>query len=430
MDWQFGAALIVGTGALVAVWRGADVRLVLFSCGALLTALVGSPTRVLDAFLRVLGDGRIVGPICSAMGYAFVLRSLGADRAMVELLAAPLRRIRWALVPGGCIVGFLVNMAITSQTAAAAAVGPILVPLLESVGYTPVARGAVLVLGCSTGGNLFNPGEPDIVTIAVATGLPVHSAIEAVILPQIVAFIVATAVLTVMLRSERPREHTESGRSAQSHSILKAVLPPLPIILLFVLMPQWNIVPAVRDLYPDGVPVTHVMVPCAAFAIALNWRSASALTKSFFEGMGYGFANVISIIIAAACFLEGLAAVGAIERLVGLLHQAETLAPVVSMYVTLGLAVLSGSGTAPSVTFSKAVLPDLTTVIGVTRSAELGALGAIGASLGRTMSPLAAVVIFSANVAGAQPRAIVRRTAPALIAASIAALATYYLTSG
>jgi len=134
--------------------------------------------------------------------------------------------------------------------------------------------------------------------------------------------------------------------------------------------------------------------------------------------------------MAAACFLEGLAAVGAIERLVGLLHQAETLAPVVSMYVTLGLAVLSGSGTAPSVTFSKAVLPDLTTVIGVTRSAELGALGAIGASLGRTMSPLAAVVIFSANVAGAQPRAIVRRTAPALIAASIAALATYYLTSG
>ncbi|KXB96995.1 MAG: hypothetical protein AA908_09100 [Chlorobi bacterium NICIL-2] len=429
MDWQLGAALAISIGALIAVWRGADVRLVLIGAGALLTALVGTPHRVLDAFLRVMGDGGIVGPICSAMGYAFVLRTLGADRAMVELLTAPLQRVGWALVPGGCAVGFLVNMAITSQTAAAAAVGPILVPLLQSAGYSSVASGAVLVLGCSVGGNLFNPGEPDIVTIARATGAPIHSAIGAVLLPQLVAFAVATVVLTLSLRSERSAPASELLQ-AQPRSILKAMLPPLPIVLLFVLLPQWHFVPAIAALYPNGVPVTHVMVPCTGLAIALHWPRASELVRSFFEGLGYGFANVISIIIAAACFLEGLAAIGAIERLVGWLYDAAALAPVLSMYATLGLAVLSGSGTAPSVTFSKAVLPGLTPAIGVDRSVGLGALGAIGASLGRTMSPLAAMVIFSAQLAGTQPRAIVRRTAPALLAASIAALAVHYLTAG
>ncbi|RMF35019.1 MAG: hypothetical protein D6747_03605 [Chlorobiota bacterium] len=428
MDWQLGAALVVSVGTLIAVWRGADVRLVLIGAGAVLTALAGVPHRVLDAFLRVMGDGGIVGPICSAMGYAFVLRTLGADRAMVELLTAPLQRMGWALVPGGCVVGFLVNMAITSQTAAAAAVGPILVPLLQRIGYSGVASGAVLVLGCSVGGNLFNPGEPDIVTIARATGAPIHSAIGAVVLPQLAAFAAATIVLTLSsLRSERSAAVSEPLR-AQPRSILKALLPPLPIVLLFVLMPQWHVVPPIAALYPNGVPVTHVMVPCTGLAIALYWPRASELVRSFFEGLGYGFANVISIIIAAACFLEGLAAVGAIERLVGWLHNAAALAPVLSMYAPLGLAVLSGSGTAPSVTFSKAVLPGLSSAIGIDRSVELGALGAIGASLGRTMSPLAAVVIFSAQLAGTQPRAIVRRTAPALLAASIAALAVHYLT--
>lgn len=428
MDWHLAAGLIVGIGALLAVWRGADVRLVLIGAGLLLTALAGMPHRVLDAFLRVMGDGGIVGPICSAMGYAFVLRTLGADRAMVELLTAPLRRMGWALIPGGCAVGFLVNMAITSQTAAAAAVGPILVPLLQGTGYSGLASGAVLVLGCSVGGNLFNPGEPDMVTIARATGVPIHTAIGAVLLPQLAAFGVATTVLTLSLRSERSAPAVEPLQT-EHRSVLKAMLPLLPIVVLFVLLPQWQLVPAIAALYPNGVPVTHVMVPCTGLAIALYWSRASELVRSFFEGLGYGFANVISLIIAAACFLEGLAAVGVIEHLVGWLHDAAALAPVLSMYATLGLAVLSGSGTAPSVTFSKAVLPGLVPALGVDRSVELGALGAVGASLGRTMSPLAAVVIFSAQLAQVPPRAIVRRTAPTLLIASIAALAVHYLTT-
>ncbi|MCX7930465.1 MAG: C4-dicarboxylate transporter DcuC [Chlorobi bacterium] len=428
MDWQLAIAVTVGFGALVLVWRGVDVRLVLIGAGIVLTSLRGEPQRVLDAFLRTMGDGNIVGPICSAMGYAFVLRAVGADRAMVELLAIPLRRLRWLLVPGGCIVGFVVNMAITSQTAAAAAVGPILVPILHNAGYSRLTSAVVLVVGCSTGGNLFNPGEPDIVTIAAASGAPIHHAIAAVSMPHLVGFACAVGVTTLLSLGDQRVLSTQSPPLTRP-SFLRAMLAPLPIILLLVLLPQWRVVPAIADLYPSGVPVTHVMVPCAVLAIVFHWRRASELTRHFFDGLGYGFTAVISIIIAAACFLEGLRAMGAIEHLVALLSNASNAAPVLALFVTMGLAVISGSGTAPSVTFSKAVLPTMVSVAGLDRAVELGALGAIGASLGRTMSPLAAVVIFSAQLTDVPPRQIVRRTAAAMLAASVGALVASFLLS-
>ncbi|MCS7000643.1 MAG: C4-dicarboxylate transporter DcuC [Bacteroidota bacterium] len=427
MDWQLGVALGVSAAALVLVWRGVDVRVVLIAAGIVLAFLGGVPQVVLDAFLRVMGDGSIVGPICSAMGYAYVLRALGADRALVELLVAPLQRVRWLLVPGGCVAGFIVNMAITSQTAAAAAVGPILLPLLRSAGYDALASAAVLVVGCSTGGNLFNPGEPDIVTISAATGAPVHHAIGAVMVPHVVGFAAAVVVTTILAARRRGIATSAVECSQHRPRLFLALLPPLPIALLLLLMPQWNLVPAVTELYPTGVPVTHVMVPCAVLAIVVHWRRASELARSFFEGLGYGFAAVISIIIAAACFLEGLKVMGAIEHLVALLSGVGDAAPIVAILVTVLLAVISGSGTAPSVTFSKAVLPSLVQTGGLDTAVQLGALGAIGASLGRTMSPLAAVVIFSATLAEVSPRHVVRRTAPAMVAAGIAAIVAHYL---
>ncbi len=429
MDWQLAVALVISGSALVLVWRGVDVRLVLIASGGILTTLAGAPQRVLDAFLRTMGDGSIIGPICSAMGYAFVLRSLGADRAMVEMLVHPIRRVRWLLVPGGCIVGFAVNMAITSQTAAAAAVGPILVPLLQGSGYSAATSAAVLVLGCSTGGNLFNPGEPDIVTIASATGAPIPSAIAAVSVPHLVGFCAATVALSIGVALRQQIGGNAVAIRAERPRLVQALLPPLPILLLFALLPQWRLVPPLAELYPSGVPVSHVMVPCAALAIALHWRKASELTRSFFEGLGYGFANVISIIIAAACFLEGLKAMGAIEHLVALLASAGDAAPIVATIAPMALAVMSGSGTAPSVTFSKAVLPTIASSIGVDTAVQLGALGAIGASLGRTMSPLAAVVIFSAQLTSVPPRQIVRLVVLPMLIAAAAALATYYATA-
>ena len=60
--------------------REVDVRLVLFGAGLVLASLVGKPLVVFDVFLAEMGNVRTIGPICSAMGYAYVLRATRCDR--------------------------------------------------------------------------------------------------------------------------------------------------------------------------------------------------------------------------------------------------------------------------------------------------------------------------------------------------------------
>jgi DcuC family C4-dicarboxylate transporter len=71
------------------------------------------------------------------------------------------------------------------------------------------------------------------------------------------------------------------------------------------------------------------------------------------------------------------------------------------------LAVISGSGTAPSVSFTQAIVPDIA-AMDVAQSVDIGILGAIGASLGRTMSPVAAIVLFTATLVDVPVTELVR----------------------
>ena len=128
----FPLALLVIAGALALLLRGVEVRLVLFGAGLALATLALKPWVVLDVFRDEMGNGKTIGPICSAMGYAYVLRATGCDRALVRCLLQPVRRARWLLVPAGCAVGFVTNIAITSQTGAAAAVGCVLLATAAS----------------------------------------------------------------------------------------------------------------------------------------------------------------------------------------------------------------------------------------------------------------------------------------------------------
>src|SRR5882762_9078286 len=98
---QFAAALVIIALAMVCLVRGIDVRLTLFAAGLALATLALKPLVVFDVFLAEMGNGKTIGPICSAMGYAFVLRATGCDRAMVRLLLAPTRWMRGLLIPLG-----------------------------------------------------------------------------------------------------------------------------------------------------------------------------------------------------------------------------------------------------------------------------------------------------------------------------------------
>ncbi|MBI5771751.1 MAG: C4-dicarboxylate transporter DcuC [Verrucomicrobia bacterium] len=414
---QFPAALLIIALAMWCLVKKVEVRLTLFAAGLALASLAAKPLVVFEVFLAEMGNGKTIGPICSAMGYAYVLRAAGADRELVQLLLAPARRRWWLLIPGGCLTGFIANIAVTSQTACAAAVGPILVPLMLAAGYPAAAAAATLALGCSGGGSLYNPGDADLVAIHESSGAPMKQAMGAMFWPLLGGFVTAVAVFALITKRQ-PRE----GAAATAAGFVpppaagrrwKALLPPLPMLMIFALLPgvMFSTPPAP---FEKGLPVSHAMILSTIIVLLLCRDELTTKVKAFFEGLGYAYANIISLIVTASCFIAGMTQVGLTEKLVNLVSGTGLGGKLAAGFFPGALGVITGSGIGPSVAFSKAVLPALRD--NLPAALDLGTLAAIAATFGRTMSPAAAVVIFSANHAGVPATEIVKRTAPPLFA--------------
>jgi len=418
-------AVAVIAAAVYFMVRGYDVRLVLFAAGLALCSLALDPLKVFDRFRDSMVDMSYVTPICTAMAFSSVLAAAGCDREMVRLLMKPLRHVKWALIPGGCIVGFLTNSAITSQTGAAAAVGPILVPLLIAAGFPPAVAGACLVLGCSGGGNLLNVAEPDFLAIKRNTGVRADLLLRQMAIPEIVAFAAAVVVFTIAFRqkkAEQPAPEIAPKPAAEEPPIdlVKALLPPLPVVLLMALMPKIDAEPwrYLSKRYPDGFPISHAMLLCTILAFIINRKEISAQARTFFDGMGKAYANIISLIITGRCFIVGIEAVGMIKTLIGVISGQGFWSKLATESFPWAMAVLSGSGIAPCVSFCDAVLPSIakTDPAGAT---SLGVLAAVASQFGRTMSPVAAVVMFSSTLVKVSPIEVAKRTGPPLLVGGV-----------
>ncbi|MBI3855034.1 MAG: C4-dicarboxylate transporter DcuC [Planctomycetes bacterium] len=420
-------AVVIIAAAVFFLIRGFDVRLVLFSAGLALCAAALDPLRVFDAFLSSMVDVTYVGPICTAMAFSAVLAAGGCDKEMVRLLMKPLKKVNWALVPGGCIVGFLTNSAITSQTGSAAAVGPILVPILVAAGVSPAVAGAVLVLGCSGGGNLLNVAEPDFLAIKRNTGVAQDAVLKAMVLPELISFAVAVTVFTILFRprkSEAPAPEVQAALGEEPPiDLVKALLPPLPVLLLMALMPRIDHQPWLwlNARYKDGLPVSHAMIFCTILAFLINRKEISAQAKTFFDGMGKAYATIISLIITGRCFIAGITAVKLIDVLVGVIKGQGFWGKLATEAFPWATAVLSGSGIAPCISFCDAVLPTVAKT-DPAGAVHLGVLAAVASQFGRTMSPVAAVVMFSSTLVKVSPVEIVKRTGPPLLAGGVVLL--------
>jgi DcuC family C4-dicarboxylate transporter len=427
LDLPLIAAVIIIAVTMYALVREADVRLVLFAAGLALALVVRKPLGVFDTFLAEMGNGKTIGPICTGLGYAYVLRATGCDREMVKVLLAPVKKARWLLIPVGCLVGWVTNIAITSQTAVAAAVGPILLPLMLAAGFHPFVAGATLLLGVSGGGSLFNPGDADLVAIHEAAGgakISMSLPLAAMLVPLITAFVTAVIVFllqTKLWRITEPAPPLPETVDDGPPQRWKALLPPLPVIMVFAFLPGlfFKVPPAP---FEKGLPVGLAMLVSTGLVMLLCRKDLSKLTKQFFDGMGYAFGNIISLIATANCFIAGLTEVGLTQKLVKVVSGVGIVGKLAAWFFPLVLAIIAGTGIGPSVAFSKAVVPKIAET-NLAAGLDLGVMGAIAASFGRTMSPVSAVVIFCCTLAGVPVLKIVKRTALPLIFGSLAALA-------
>ncbi|MBA4189542.1 MAG: hypothetical protein C0467_16270 [Planctomycetaceae bacterium] len=470
MEFAGFAALVVIAIAVWLVVKAHDVRLVLLTAAILIALAAGLPewpkvggrstgaalgewftsysvhplAKVLREFLATFSNEKFVVPICSAMGFAYVLRHTGCERHLVLLLVKPLRRVRWLLVPGVLLVGFLVNIPVISQTSTAVCIGPVIVPLMRAARYSMATIGACLLLGASVGGELLNPGAPELLTVFALTGVSTTEQTQRY-MPPLVFTQLAVSVLVFWAMSfwweRKGSTETSSGATVadESHpvadavgsperiNLFKALVPLVPLALLFAsglpepyklfdIPDEWVI-----NKKPDGKRDSAYNSRLIGLAMLVGVLAAAAVTpskargcvKQFFDGAGYGFANVVSLIVIATCFGKAIESAGLAEALGRLIAGTPQLMQPLAGFVPLSFAAISGSGMASTQSlyeffYNPAVALGLDPV-------DVGGLVSLGSAAGRTMSPVAAVTLMCATLSGTNPFTLAKRVAVPLL---------------
>lgn len=412
-SWIAVAVIVLTVAALVKKW---DVRTTLLCSGLFLCCTALKPLDGLNQFAKMMTNGTLVQAICGAMGFAFVITLTKCDLHLVGLLSKPLKKLGILLIPACTIVTLLVNTAIPSAAGCAAAVGASLIPVMIRAGIKPVGAGAAILAG--TIGSFMNPGSPHQNMVGGYVGISGMEFILKNMNTYLILWAIAVIGVTVVEFIRKDYRGGESfdgmeslGETVERINILKAFAPLFPLVLLII---GNTCLPMVK------MGVAQAMVVGAIFAICVTGTNPSKVVNEFFNGCGKGFANIVSIIISASVFAMGLRANGLVGDMIEVLKTSNEYARWFGILGPYFMAILVGLGDAATMAFNEAVTPHAAT-FGMS-VIELGNLAYVSGALGRTMSPIAGVVIVIAGLCRTNPLSLVQRTAPAMIVAILSLL--------
>ncbi len=424
--------IIVIALAAWAVLREYEVRLVLMIAALSLGAIALNPQAIVREFVITLTNEKFIIPLCCGMGFARVLQHTGCDQHLVRLLVKPLTYVRFLLIPGTVVVGFFVNMPSVSQTSTAVTIGSVIIPLLRASGISPITTGAALLLGSSIGGELLNPGAPELLTTITESqkalknhpesslkvaDITSERCVRRIIPFNFLGLAIGTSVFWLLaIRRERalPPEPVAPAAPAEVAvpvNYLKALVPLVPLVFLYLCSYPFELFKIDHRWLQHGErpdPQTFntrliglaMMLGVVAAVIASPSRFKET-ASTFFEGAGYGYANIVSLIVVANCFGVAIKNVGIAERLGDAIKLwPDALLPTAGLF-SVAFAALCGSGMATAQSlFGFFAEPSLDLDIDPTHT---GAIVSIGSAAGRTMSPVAAVTLMCAKMTGTKP---------------------------
>ena len=403
-----GALIVVGV--IYLLLKRHESRMVLIAAGILMCIIAGKPMAALDDFAKSLTNAGLITSFCSCMGFAWCMKYTGCDKHLVVAIGKVLKKMGFLLIPGATLATFVVNIAIPSAAGCSAAVGVIFIPILMAAGVHPAMAAAAVKSG--TYGSMLNPGLVHNGVIAKLAGTQITDVIGNHMMATVAGVLVAAAVLTVVaivLKENKGYVPEGSVIDDESFSVnpLYAIMPLIPVIIL--LLGSTKVVPALKM----GVP--HAMIIGAILALAATRKSPVELTKSFFNGMGDAYANIIGIIISVGVFVAGLKALGLIKALIAWMLNSTGIVKIAATFGPFLLALISGSGDAATVAFNEAVTPHAVE-FGIS-TMNMGSIAALGGTLGRTISPIAGATIICAGIAGVDPMEVCKRNALGIVCA-------------
>ena len=193
--------------------------------------------------------------------------------------------------------------------------------------------------------------------------------------------------------------------------LIYALIPILPIVLLIVFSKIFSFFSV-----PISIDTTTAMFISLFIALVFELvrtrdiKAVLASLQTFWNGMGNIFKTVVTLIITADIFAKGLISLGFIDGLLVLAQNIGLGGIGIGIVMTIMIflaSMLMGSGNASFFAFGPLV-PKIANKLGVESTSIILPMQ-LSASMGRTVSPIAGVIIATAEIANVSTLAIVKR---------------------
>jgi C4-dicarboxylate transporter, DcuC family len=377
--------------------------------------------------------------IMASAAFADYMDHLGATATMVRFCIRPLKLVKapYLVLAAGYIFGQCLHIAIPSAAGLAMLLLVTFFPMLVSIGVSRPAAAAMIAL-CS-----FMDLGPAVGTANLAAktaGIPPAIYFVQYQIP-VAVWVVGVVAILALFSARYFDGRSDSGVFAVQSDALTgeqirndapgfyAFLPLLPITLIVVFSP----------LLVDGVTVDVVTAMVLGSVAGLvcellvkrDTRTAFSGFQVFFNSIGSSFASVVSLLVCADVFGQGLETIGVVGYLIDSVRNAGFGANVMAVMMTLMVgvtAMITGSGVAAFFVFS-GLTPDIATNFGTGAVTMLLPMQLM-AGMGRAISPVSGVIIAVSKAGECSPFEIVRRTFIPAIGGITTMILINYLRNG
>lgn len=370
-------------------------------------------------------------------GFVAYIDKIGASKTLVYVAMKPLALFkRQPYIAASLVIpiGQILFVAIPSAAGLSLLLMASLFPILTKLGVSKLSAASVI-----TGTTAFGMGPASAITVS-ASSIIKMDVINYFVNEQIKLIIPLS--ITLMLtyyfvnlyydkKNNFISTNTESKDQDDKPStpLVYAVIPVLPIVLLLVFSDLFSLFKT-----PIKLDTTTAMLISLFVAMVFELFRTKSIKqvldsmKIFWDGMGNIFKTVVTLIIAADIFASGLISLGFIDGLIVLSQSAGFNAVGISVVMTVMIFLASmfmGSGNASFFAFGPLV-PKIATKLGVDTTSMILPMQ-FSASMGRTVSPVAGVIIAVADIAGVSTFQIVKRNLIPLVVALVVMLVFHFI---
>jgi len=412
-------------------------------------ALLDVFVKLKDIFSYRMGGLGLI--IMAVAGFGAYMSHIGASQALVRVSTKPVALINnsWVVLGLAYLIGIFVSLFITSATGLGLMLMVTLYPVMLGAGISKAS--AVGVIATS---QAFELGHVQSNVVRASEAINMTAVNYFVDYQLLIGSILVIVTMIVHIYWQRrcdikdgwnPKEHigeilpsvnTNLDETRKETPGYYAIFPLVPFVMLLLFSklifgnPEFlawmqNTL-GIHYTGPSKMNLTVAMLISFFLTMIIHGLRVKNLKKTvmdykiFLDGMASVFASVVVLIVAAQIFATALKDMGAVNAL---LNFASSLGIggigmiIVSTAFIVLAAFIMGSGVASFMSFVE-IAPNIASKFSISNISVMLPMQ-MGSSIGRSISPIAAVVVAIAGIAGLKTTEVVRRTAVPMLVAII-----------